>query len=291
MSDEELVTTSGQPSPGAVLAQAREALGVTQREVSDALNLPITTIDAIESEDKARLPAHVFTRGYVRAYAKLLEVDPEPLVAAWAADYQGVENAKPLLQATSPDGMRFLDLTLERVSRNPRGMAGLGLGVVILIVLIWSLTSSETSTDEERGSAPETSEDQAQAVDAIEPVSAGVDTGATVAESQPRIEQAIMAAQATIEIDGDTVRRLTSAGDDRLSLQFVEECWVEIKDADGNVLFGDLGQTGQSMDFIGAGPFSVLLGYAPGAALSFNAEPVALAPHTRNNVANLVLGQ
>jgi cytoskeleton protein RodZ len=291
MSDEELATSSGQPSPGAVLAQAREALGVTQREVSDALNLPITTIDAIESEDKSRLPAHVFTRGYVRAYAKLLEVDPDPLVAAWAADQHVVENAKPLLQATSPSAIRLADLSLERVLRNPRGMAGAGLAVVLLIVLIWSLTSSETPADEEPRSAPETSEDHTQEVDAIDPVSAGGNAGVTGAESPPRIEQAVMQAQATVEIDGDTVRRLTSAGNDRLSLQFVEECWVEIKDAEGNVLFGDLGQTGQSMDFIGAGPFSVLLGYAPGAALSFNAEPVALAPHTRNNVANLVLGQ
>ncbi|NOX52804.1 MAG: DUF4115 domain-containing protein [Gammaproteobacteria bacterium] len=48
---------------------------------------------------------------------------------------------------------------------------------------------------------------------------------------------------------------------------------------------------GQSVEFIGQGPFRVLLGYAPGAILQFNYETVALTPHTRNNVAKLVLGQ
>ena len=30
---------------------------------------------------------------------------------------------------------------------------------------------------------------------------------------------------------------------------------------------------------------------APGVRMAFNGEPVVLGPHTRNNVANLVLGQ
>jgi len=42
---------------------------------------------------------------------------------------------------------------------------------------------------------------------------------------------------------------------------------------------------------VGQAPFRVLLGYAPGVQMSFNGETVVLAPHTRNNVATLVLGQ
>jgi cytoskeleton protein RodZ len=66
---------------------------------------------------------------------------------------------------------------------------------------------------------------------------------------------------------------------------------VEIKDTAGAVLFGDLGRAGGQIELVGAGPFRVLLGYAPGVLLEYNSEPVALAPHTRNNVASLVLGQ
>jgi len=288
MSGEELISSTAKIAPGAVLAQAREALGVTQREVSDALNLPITTIDAIESEDKERLPAHVFTRGYVRAYAKLLEVDPDPLVAAWAQDHHPVENTRPLVQALPTGAGGFNKRTLMFALRNPRAVAGLVVAVVVVIVLVWTLSSTEKVSER---SVPGAEGDEAQIVERGGEVASDAD-GSTHEQTGPQIaDEMVVQAQATVEIDGSMVRRLTSSGADRLTLQFVEECWVEIKDAEGNVLFGDLGQSGQSMHFIGAGPFRVLLGYAPGAELSFNAEPIALAPHTRNNVANLVLGQ
>jgi cytoskeleton protein RodZ len=90
---------------------------------------------------------------------------------------------------------------------------------------------------------------------------------------------------------GSQPKRLTPTGDDRLTIEFSEECWVEIKDPSGVALFGDLGQAGERIELVGAAPFRVLLGYAPGVRLTYNAEPVALTPHTRNNVASLVLGQ
>ena len=85
-------------------------------------------------------------------------------------------------------------------------------------------------------------------------------------------------------------RRL-GEGEDRLTVTFVEDCWLEIRTPEGGNLFADLGRAGQVRQFVGDGPFRVLLGYAPGARLQFNEEEVPLAPHTRNNVASLVVGQ
>ncbi len=72
----------GGDSPGRVLRSAREALGLSRREIAEALNLLESTVVAIEDDDAARQPEPVFLRGYVRNYAKLLRLDPEPLVAA-----------------------------------------------------------------------------------------------------------------------------------------------------------------------------------------------------------------
>lgn len=72
----------GGDSPGRVLRSAREALGLSRREIAEALNLLESTVVAIEDDDRARQPEPVFLRGYVRNYAKLLRLDPEPLVAA-----------------------------------------------------------------------------------------------------------------------------------------------------------------------------------------------------------------
>jgi len=66
---------------------------------------------------------------------------------------------------------------------------------------------------------------------------------------------------------------------------------VEIRDPEGRVLYSNLNEAGTSLELVGQGPFRILLGYAPGVTLAFEGEPVALGPHTRNNVATLVLGQ
>ena len=39
------------------------------------------------------------------------------------------------------------------------------------------------------------------------------------------------------------------------------------------------------------GPFALLLGYAPGVRVSYNQMDVPLRPHTRNDIAQLVLGR
>ena len=71
--------------PGESLRAARQAMEISCREVAEALNLPILTVEAIEANDYERLPGAVFTRGYIRAYARLLELDSDPVVARYPA--------------------------------------------------------------------------------------------------------------------------------------------------------------------------------------------------------------
>ena len=73
--------TLSQATPWSVLAQARAATGLSTRDVAETLNLSISVVQAIESGDESNMPAQVYVKGYVRAYAKLVNLDPEPLVA------------------------------------------------------------------------------------------------------------------------------------------------------------------------------------------------------------------
>ncbi|NTV97102.1 MAG: helix-turn-helix domain-containing protein, partial [Thiobacillus sp.] len=59
---------------GRILAEARAAKGLTVGQVADKLKLTSRQIEAIEAEDAARLPAAVFVRGFVRNYARLVDV-------------------------------------------------------------------------------------------------------------------------------------------------------------------------------------------------------------------------
>ena len=68
-------------SAGAQLAHYREMRGWSVVEVADQLNLAPRQVQALEDENYAALPGLASTRGFIRAYAKLLKVDPEALLA------------------------------------------------------------------------------------------------------------------------------------------------------------------------------------------------------------------
>jgi len=67
--------------PGKTLAAHREAMGWSVEQVADQLKLAVRQVVALEAGDYASLPSPAVTRGFVRAYAKLMKLDPAPLVA------------------------------------------------------------------------------------------------------------------------------------------------------------------------------------------------------------------
>ncbi len=67
--------------PGKTLQSQREAMGWSVEQVADQLKLAPRQILALEAGDYAALPSPAVTRGFVRAYAKLLRIDAAPLVA------------------------------------------------------------------------------------------------------------------------------------------------------------------------------------------------------------------
>jgi cytoskeleton protein RodZ len=67
--------------PGKALAAQREAMGWTVEQVADQLKLAVRQVIALEAGDYASLPSPAVTRGFVRAYAKILKLDAAPLPA------------------------------------------------------------------------------------------------------------------------------------------------------------------------------------------------------------------
>jgi cytoskeleton protein RodZ len=70
---------------GEVFVSVRNAKKLEIKDISDNLRLSIKQIGALESNDFASLPQPVITRGFIRNYARLLEVDAEPLLASYRA--------------------------------------------------------------------------------------------------------------------------------------------------------------------------------------------------------------
>ena len=90
-----------------MLRRAREARGLALDAVADATRIARHHLEALERSDLDALPAGPFGKGYVRSYAKLLGIDPEPILE----DYRVRERQRGL--GTAEDERR----TLEQLSR------------------------------------------------------------------------------------------------------------------------------------------------------------------------------
>lgn len=286
--------------PGRRLRSEREALGVSVREVADTLNLSINVVQALEDDDYKELPGAVFIRGYVRAYARLLDLDPAPLL-----DQLPVAGGKVVPVVREPE-------LAEWIRRRPGLVLGvLGSAALALLIagVLWlwpkeginSLWQSidgsavtvppveaEAAWEWEQAQQPVSSDPAAAA---SESASEAVDLPADRAASEEAAETISTEPVGASGSDGAGVQRLTPTGTDTLTLRVSADCWIEISDVEGVVLYRELHRPDDVVDLVGQAPFRVKLGHAPGVELAFRGETIALAPHTRNNVAALVLGQ
>lgn len=69
---------------GSLLAEARKSKTYSVEDVSRYLKINARTITALETNDIDVLPAATFTRGYIRAYAKFLEISEDAVLDIYA---------------------------------------------------------------------------------------------------------------------------------------------------------------------------------------------------------------
>jgi len=81
------------------------------------------------------------------------------------------------------------------------------------------------------------------------------------------------------------------AGQGQVQIQFTADCWTQVSDGSGKVLFSGLKRKGDSLSANGKPPFAVRLGFARGAQVSYNGQAVDVAPFTSGETARLKLGQ
>lgn len=154
------------PGPGEQLRAAREAAGMSVHEISTHMRLDSRIVLALESDDYEQLPAPTFVRGYLRGYARLLDIPSEPIVQA----FERRDFAPPSLVAdiSVRSQMRSGDFPFRIVTYI------VVAALIVLVVLWWkSQDFAPVRFDVMPGSDPQVSEtDSALPIDdAIEPES------------------------------------------------------------------------------------------------------------------------
>ena len=69
--------------PGQILAQARAELGLSKQDIANRLNFHMTLLDNIEADCYDSSLPETFNRGYLRSYAKLVNISEVDILASY----------------------------------------------------------------------------------------------------------------------------------------------------------------------------------------------------------------
>lgn len=114
---------------GGRMRRAREARGVSLRQIADSTKLSMAALEALERNDISRLPGGIFSRGFVRSYAAEIGMDPEASVRDFIAQFP-----HDSVTAGSPHVRTVLDGSTVEVRRK----TGLIATVCVLVLLLAS---------------------------------------------------------------------------------------------------------------------------------------------------------
>ncbi len=141
--------------PGAFgerMQRERELRGVTLEEISVVTKIGTRSLKALEEEDFDKLPGGIFNKGFVRAYARYLGIDPDEAVADYLAAVEqrnrpvGIEGGA----AAEPAREALPDFTFAQEPQESSSSSGLVLvGILVvaaLVAAIWWVLAGHGSS-------------------------------------------------------------------------------------------------------------------------------------------------
>lgn len=276
---------------GSVLIDARSQAGLSQAEIATQMNLTVRTIQALEEDDFDSLPGPTYVRGYLHTYSKLVGLDggqliriyneqnpaePEPqpparpnrrrgpvvlltgaALVVLAGAYLLVQTPDPQPSVQVPDQTAAPEESVsvsEKASEPPEEPVAVPEEaprppeepVASPEEALKAPVDSDISAPTPSGEL-QSQEIPAANVDDNEPVRPPVDAGVQVSEQRP-VTDGPPAADEDLEV---------------LTMTFMDDSWIEVRDADMQLIMWDLIRSGAALEIKGKAPFEVLLGNSP----------------------------
>lgn len=301
--------------PGQILSEARKALSLSQEDVAKNLNFRLKLVQDIESDNFDKSLPTTFNRGYLRNFAKLVNVSEEDVLTSYdvlgVAEKQGAE-------------MQSFSQGTQRQAENSRimWMSYLIVAIIVGSTLVWffqepakisssvapELTeasaasvkdakSSELSVESlsiDKNNSSGESNLEPQSVNNNEPdnieeqnsLSVDVNTAiesTTQPLSQNSAETNVQTQVALIEeATRDTINKT-------VAFTFKGDCWVNIYDATGEHIAWGVKKSGYVMKIEGVAPFSITLGKPELVAIEFDGNNIDMSQFNRGNIAKFTL--
>jgi len=305
VSDETVQENEANQAVGKRLRLAREARKFSIAEVAAQLRFTKETIIHLENQHWDKLHGRAYARGYFSSYIKFLDLPQNEMLSAFNIEYK-----------STPSDLMQPQFNLTKKKSFP-WMPVLFIAIAIVITgfayLQWQQSQStvqdDTVQDSPWQSQLQESEAEFDAFDAsvVEPMPADkppsdepvkyFDDELNTIEPEPEVE---LESNVPVETDeGNNLQLNTESGDDiseniqtsesLLELSSVQDCWVEVRDADDNVLIYQTVTANNPISVTAKTPMTVILGSASSATVKFNGTLFDSTPYAQADVAKFIL--
>jgi len=292
MDDIPAIRTAETPVLGRHLQEAREAQGLAVEDISNRLRLSARQVKALEEDDFTALPDPMITRGFIRNYARLLELDPEPLLEAYRAQVP----SEPPRAISIPSA----NIPISDSGRRPWLVFIIGGLLIGIMLFVWLYADDLSINPEQKPEtvaiteAPEPEAVESLPVPAL-PLAERVGEDAAAAQEPVATEEPPAAANTveaqTVPAESVATAPVTAAtaGAAKLEFSFKDASWVSVVDGNNQEILNITKPAGSDETVNGKPPLKVVIGNAEGSTLTYNGKAIDLAPHTRLNVARITL--
>lgn len=267
---------------GARLASQRQSVGLGVTDVAAQLRLHPNQVRAIEQEDLARLPALAYVRGFIRSYARVLNIDPAPLLTDLNAKLE------PARESVI-DGMAT-DYAAARAAGRERMFPQWAIGIAFLILTALGVVGWQATQQPGPALPPETVAVPAAPPAPVAAPATDTTTPATTSETAAT-SAAVEPVPAPAEVAEPTVASsvITNGAAPTLLLRFNGTSWAEVTGRGGKILLSQLSDSGAEHALDGELPLTVVIGDANFASVEVRGAAFNLQPFTRNNVARFTI--
>lgn len=256
---------------GEELRRERLIREVSLEEISAATKISIRLLNALESSDVSRLPAPVYSRGFIRAYSRHLGLDPDEMINAYLADVAPEKKR----DAAEPrkGGLR------SRFLRGRRAAGTIVVSVTGVLLVLGLIARPQRHTITSEPVPPRE----------VAPVSfknVSVSPGPAPAPLQESADVARRGSDELASAVAPAASSVRATGGVSMVLEFDQDSWTEVS-ADGKGIFSGMIRRGIRREFQAREGFRLTLGNAGGVRVTVDGralEPLGQAGEVVRNL-------
>ena len=298
----------GAATAGAWLRNARQQRGLHIAALAVMLKVPQAKLEALEADRFDLLPDATFASALATAMCRALKVDPTPVLALLPRSAEQGFDVRPGLNQPFRERGAGSAIDAGALSVLTRPVVwGPALLLVAAAAVYWvpagwvtdreatlvapaypassTAGASGASTPAEFVPAPLAAAPSA----ASSPVVGASAVAALPVASAPLQVREVAAPPAAAPATVPLKATVTSAPGSALRVSATADTWIEIADAQGQVLLSRVLREGEQQEYSGAAPYKVRVGNVRGTRLEWRGETIDLAARGSNNVARLEL--